>query len=103
MISVIANEAPSGMAALVNQAAAGDFAAARATHERLLPLMQVNFVESNPIPVKAAMAELGLLDLHYRLPMTPPAAAARARIAEVLAATGLSRADRSPARQASPA
>ena len=89
VISVIANEAPAEMAALVDRAAAGDLAAARATHERLLPLMQVNFVESNPIPVKAAMAELGLLDLHYRLPMCPPAPAARARIAEVLKQTGL--------------
>jgi 4-hydroxy-tetrahydrodipicolinate synthase len=87
------------MAALVDQAAAGDFAAARATHERLLPLMQVNFVESNPIPVKAAMAELGLLDLNYRLPLTPPAAAAHARIVDVLAATGLSGAGSPPARQ----
>ena len=103
VISVTSNEAPDAMAALVDQAAAGDFTAARATHERLLPLMQVNFIESNPIPVKAAMAELGLLDLHYRLPMAPPAPAARTRISEVLAATGLSRADRSPARQASPA
>ena len=103
VISVTSNEAPGAMAALVDQAAAGDFTTARATHERLLPLMQVNFIESNPIPVKAAMAELGLLDLHYRLPMAPPAPAALARIAEVLAATGLSRADRSPARQASPA
>ena len=93
VISVVSNEAPSRMAALVDQAAAGDFTAARATHERLLPLMQVNFVESNPIPVKAAMAELGLLDLNYRLPLTPPAAAAHARIAEVLAASGLERAD----------
>ena len=103
VISVTSNEAPDAMAALVEQAAAGDFTAARAAHERLLPLMQMNFVESNPIPVKAAMAELGLLDLHYRLPMAPPAPAALARIAEVLAATGLSRAAGSPARQASPA
>ncbi len=99
VISVVSNEAPSRMAALVDQAAAGDFTAARATHERLLPLMQVNFVESNPIPVKAAMAELGLLDPNYRLPLTPPAAAAHARIVDVLAATGLSRAGSPPARQ----
>ena len=89
VVSVIANEAPSEMAALVDQAAAGDFTAARATHERLLPLMQVNFIESNPIPVKAAMAELGLLDLNYRLPLAPPAPAAQARIAEVLNEMGL--------------
>lgn len=100
VVSVTSNEAPAAMAALVDRAAAGDFTAARAAHERLLPLMQVNFVESNPIPVKAAMAELGLLNLHYRLPMAPPAPASRARIAEVLAATGLSR---EAAQQASPA
>ena len=94
VISVAANEAPAEMAALVDQAAAGDFGAARTTHERLLPLMQVNFVESNPIPVKAAMAALGLLELHYRLPMTEPAPAARARIEQVLAALGLPAAGR---------
>ena len=91
VISVVANEAPSAMAALVDLAAAGDFAAARAAHERLLPLMQVNFIESNPIPVKAAMAELGLLEAVYRLPMAPPAPASRARIAEVLAQLGQAR------------
>ena len=94
VISVIANEAPAEMAALVDQAAAGDFAAARDTHERLLPLMQVNFIESNPIPVKAALAELGLIEEVYRLPLAPPAPAARARIAEVLRALGLSARER---------
>lgn len=94
VISVIANEAPAEMAALVDQAAAGDFAAARATHERLLPLMQVNFIESNPIPVKAALAELGLIEEVYRLPLAPPAPAARARIAEALRALGLSARER---------
>ena len=90
VVSVVSNEAPDRMAALAEQAAAGDFAAARAAHTGLLPLMQANFVESNPIPVKAALAELGLLDLHYRLPLTPPSPAARARIREALAAAGLS-------------
>ena len=101
VVSVVSNEAPDRMAALVNQAAAGDFAAARAAHERLLPLMQANFIESNPIPVKAALAELGLLDLHYRLPMTPPSPAARARIREALAAAGLSPPDGPAARRPS--
>ena len=91
VISVVANEAPSDMASLVDLAAAGDFAAARRVHERLLPLMQVNFIESNPIPVKAAMAELGLLEAAYRLPMAPPTPASRARILEVLAELGRAR------------
>ena len=49
----------------------GDFAAARAIQREFLPLMDVNFVESNPIPVKAAMALMGLLEPVWRLPMVP--------------------------------
>ena len=89
VISVVANEVPVEMASLVDLAARGDFAGARRVHERLLPLMQVNFVESNPIPVKAAMAALGLLDETYRLPLTPPAETSRPRIVEALRALGL--------------
>ena len=89
VISVIANAAPSDMASLVDLAASGDFAAARKVHERLLPLMQVNFIESNPIPVKAAMAALGLLDETYRLPLAPPTGASRHRIVETLQALEL--------------
>ena len=84
VVSVAANEAPAEMASLVDLAAAGDFAAARRVHERLLPLMQVNFIESNPIPVKAAMAALGLVEETYRLPMAPPSDASRRRIVETL-------------------
>ena len=91
VISVAANEAPAEMAALVERAAAGDFAGARAVHERLLPLMQVNFIESNPIPVKAALAALGVAPAHYRLPLAPPSTASRQRIEAVLAELGLGR------------
>ena len=89
VISVAANECPAEMASLVDRAADGDFAGARRLHERLLPLMQVNFIESNPIPVKAAMAALGLLEESYRLPMTPPSDGSRQRIVEALGALGL--------------
>jgi len=51
---------------------------------RFLPLMNVNFVESNPIPVKAAMAAMGLLEETYRLPLVPPSAAAREKVMRVL-------------------
>jgi 4-hydroxy-tetrahydrodipicolinate synthase len=85
IISVAANVAPGPMARMVEAAERGDFAAARAAHTKLLPLMLVNFIESNPIPVKAAMASLGLLEEHYRLPMVPPSDQSRARLAEVLA------------------
>ncbi len=89
VVSVASNEVPEEMARLASAARAGDFAAARRLHSRLFPLMQVNFVESNPIPVKAAMAHLGLLDLHYRLPMTPPRPASLERIVRVLDDLGL--------------
>ena len=59
---------------MVEAAEHGDFAAARAVHHRILPLMQVNFVEANPVPVKAAMAAMGLLEEVYRLPMVLAAA-----------------------------
>ncbi len=90
VISVIANETPDEMAALVDRAAGGDFAGARAIHNRLLPLMQVNFVESNPIPVKAALAEMGLIDTAtYRSPMAPPRPESHERIVGVLKSLGL--------------
>jgi 4-hydroxy-tetrahydrodipicolinate synthase len=61
LISVAANEVPGEMARMVEQSERNDFAAARKIHNQLLPLMMVNFIESNPIPVKSAMAALGLL------------------------------------------
>jgi 4-hydroxy-tetrahydrodipicolinate synthase len=58
--------------------------------------MTVNFIESNPIPVKSAMAAMGLLEEHYRLPMVPPRDASRRRIREVLSALDASRVDAAP-------
>ena len=84
VISVASNEAPEEMSRLVSAALSGDFDTARQLHTRLLPLMQVNFIETNPIPVKAAMAHLGLLEPHYRLPMVPPRPDSLARIVQVL-------------------
>ena len=86
IISVAANEAPGPMTRMVELAEAGDFAGARRIHARLMPLLSANFVESNPIPVKAAMAQMGLLEEVYRLPMVPPKPESRRRIAEALAA-----------------
>jgi 4-hydroxy-tetrahydrodipicolinate synthase len=62
-----------------------DWAAARALHHRYHPLMSINFVESNPIPVKTAMARMGLLAEVFRLPMVSPSEASRRRIDRVLA------------------
>ncbi|ODS59201.1 MAG: 4-hydroxy-tetrahydrodipicolinate synthase [Acidobacteria bacterium SCN 69-37] len=90
IISVVSNEVPSEMTQLVEAAERGDFAAARRWHQALVPLMQVNFVEANPIPVKAAMAAMGLCEEVYRLPMVPPSDAARQQVVAVLRELGLS-------------
>ena len=89
VISVASNEIPAEMAKLCNFALENDFLAARRIHTRYLPLMEVNFVESNPIPVKAAMAQMGLLQPVWRLPLVPPSAASSGRIQTVLEALGL--------------
>jgi 4-hydroxy-tetrahydrodipicolinate synthase len=89
VISVASNEAPGEMARLVEAAERNDFAAAREIHARLLPLMLANFTESNPIPVKAAMARMGLLEETYRLPMVAPRPETREKLARVLALVGL--------------
>jgi 4-hydroxy-tetrahydrodipicolinate synthase len=84
VVSVASNEAPAEMAQIVELCEKGDYAAARKLHHWLLPLIQVNFVETNPIPCKAAMAAMGLIEENYRLPMVPPGAAAREKIVRVL-------------------
>ena len=89
VISVASNLVPERMAVMVNAALAGDFSAARAEHHALLPLMLVNFIESNPIPVKAALAMLGLCEAVYRLPMVPPSDASKAKIRQTLIDVGL--------------
>jgi 4-hydroxy-tetrahydrodipicolinate synthase len=89
LISVASNEIPSEMTALVRHAAQGDFVKAREIHRRYLALMDINFVEANPIPVKAAMAMMGHCDPVWRLPMCAPSAASEAKIRGVLEASGL--------------
>ena len=84
VVSVASNEAPAEMVQIVELCERGDYAAARKLHHWLLPLIQVNFAESNPIPCKAAMAAMGLLEEHYRLPLVPPSAATREKIVSVL-------------------
>ena len=84
IISVAANEIPAEMVQMVEAAERGDFAAARVVHKRILPLMQVNFVEANPVSVKAAMAAMGLIEEVYRLPMCSPRPESREKILKVL-------------------
>jgi 4-hydroxy-tetrahydrodipicolinate synthase len=84
VISVVSNEVPDEMSKMVEAAERDDFARARAIHQRLMPLMQINFVESNPQPVKAAMAAMGLLEEVYRLPVVAPRAESKEKILRVL-------------------
>jgi 4-hydroxy-tetrahydrodipicolinate synthase len=84
VISVVSNEIPAEMSQLTRRALQCDFPGARAIHRRYHPLMEVNFVESNPIPVKTAMAEMGLLEPVWRLPLVAPKAENQARIRAVL-------------------
>jgi 4-hydroxy-tetrahydrodipicolinate synthase len=89
LISVASNEAPKLMSELNDQALAGHWDEARALHYRLLPLMEANFIESSPGPVKAAMALMGLLEENLRLPLVPVQEKTRARMREVLNELGL--------------
>jgi len=89
VISVVSNEIPAEMAELVRLANAGNFDRARTLHRKYLPLMEVNFVESNPVPVKAAMAAMGLLERTYRLPLVPPQPQSMDRIECVLESLNL--------------
>jgi 4-hydroxy-tetrahydrodipicolinate synthase len=77
VISVASNQVPGPMHDLVAACARGDFAEGRRIHNRVLRLMNLNFVESNPVPVKASLALLGLCEESYRLPLCPPAESTR--------------------------
>jgi 4-hydroxy-tetrahydrodipicolinate synthase len=89
IISVASNEIPGQMSQMAQKALDGDFAGARAIQRAYLPLMEVNFVESNPGPVKYAMARMGLLEPVWRLPLVPPSAASQEKIDAVLTQVGL--------------
>jgi 4-hydroxy-tetrahydrodipicolinate synthase len=89
VISVVSNQIPREMSQMVEAAERNDFAAARAVHRRIIGLMQINFVEANPGPVKYAMAAMGLLEEAYRLPMVPPKPESKAKIDAVLKELGL--------------
>ena len=89
IISVASNEIPREMSQMVELGERGDFAGARELHQRIFNLLQINFVEANPIPVKYAMASMGLLEEVYRLPMVSPRPASKQKIDAVLQSLGL--------------
>jgi 4-hydroxy-tetrahydrodipicolinate synthase len=84
VISVASNEIPAKIAQLCRHGLRGEFEEARAIHRKYLPLMEINFIESNPIPVKAALALMGVLEPVWRLPMVAPKAENLQRIQSVL-------------------
>jgi 4-hydroxy-tetrahydrodipicolinate synthase len=89
IVSVVSNEIPDLMSRLTDLALEGKWDEARELHYRILPLMEINFIESSPGPVKAAMAMLGLLEENFRLPLVPVQEKSRTRIREVIAELGL--------------
>jgi 4-hydroxy-tetrahydrodipicolinate synthase len=89
VISVAGNEIPAEMTQITKLANSNDFAAARALHDRWFPLMEINFVETNPIPVKSALALMGLCEPTFRLPMVPPKPENLSKIRSVLESAGL--------------
>ncbi|PYR89173.1 MAG: 4-hydroxy-tetrahydrodipicolinate synthase [Acidobacteria bacterium] len=89
VVSVISNEAPAMMSALINAALESDIQRARELHYKLLPLMNANFIESNPIPVKAALAAMGMIEEMYRLPLVKISESNREKLLKVIETLGL--------------
>ena len=89
VITVTANVAPKDMAAMVNAALAGNFAGARASHFKLASLFNALFYETNPIPVKEALAMMNKIEPELRLPLTPLSSDNRERLRQVMKDTGL--------------
>jgi 4-hydroxy-tetrahydrodipicolinate synthase len=89
IVSVASNEIPDLMSRMTELALDGNWPEARSLHYRLLPLMEINFIESSPGPVKAAMAMMGLLEENFRLPLVPIQQQSRERIRQVIADLGL--------------
>lgn len=89
LVSVAGNEIPGAMAAMVHRALEGDYSAARQLHFKYLPLMEGNFFESSPGPVKFVLARMGLCREIYRLPMVPISATTRTRLEAILPGLGL--------------
>jgi 4-hydroxy-tetrahydrodipicolinate synthase len=89
IISVVSNEIPQAMTQIARLANAGNYAGARKIQKQYFPLMQANFVEANPGPVKWAMYRMGLLNPNFRLPMVPPSAESRRKVEAALEAVGL--------------
>lgn len=89
IVSVVSNEIPHEMAAMTRAALANDWSAARSLQRKYLPLMQANFIESSPLPVKAVLAMMGKIEEVYRLPLLPMRRDTRSRLQKVVTDVGL--------------
>ncbi len=89
IISVASNEIPQEMAEMTRAALANDWATARKLHRKYLALMQANFIESNPLPVKAVLAMMGRIGEHYRLPLVPMKKDTRAKLEKIAREAGV--------------
>ncbi len=89
VVSVVSNVDPAGAVKMVDAALSGDVAAACAEHYRLLPLVRALFVETNPVPCKAALALLGLVEDVVRPPLAAASAATRSKLTDGLQRAGL--------------
>lgn len=89
VISVAANEIPQEMAALTRAALSNDWTTARGLNRKYLPLMQANFIESSPLPVKAVLAMMGKIEEVYRLPLVPMRRDTRSRLQKIATEAGL--------------
>ncbi|HWC65779.1 MAG TPA: 4-hydroxy-tetrahydrodipicolinate synthase [Thermoanaerobaculia bacterium] len=99
-IAVVSNEAPAAYSRMVEDARTGDFAAARKIHARLFPLMRANFCESNPIPVKWAVARMGWIGNRLRSPLSPLSPSFHATVERAMAEAGIEAVAESAAKEA---
>jgi 4-hydroxy-tetrahydrodipicolinate synthase len=89
VVSVASNEIPHEMAAMTRAALKNDWTTARTIHRKYLPLMQANFIESSPLPVKAVLAMMGKIEENYRLPLLPMRRDTRSKLQKVATEVGL--------------
>ena len=89
IVSVASNEIPGEMSAMTRAALNNDWDTARGLHRKYLPLMQANFIESNPMPAKAVLAMMGRIEENYRLPMLPMRRDTRAKLQKIAMEVGL--------------
>jgi 4-hydroxy-tetrahydrodipicolinate synthase len=100
VVSVASNEIPHEMSSLTRAALANDWPTARQLHRKYLPLMQANFIESSPLPVKAVLAMMGKIEEVYRLPLLPMRRDTRSRLQKVATEVGLISKPAGPATEA---